>query len=271
MARTLVRSIRLLRAFRVEQSDPDRFYGLLASDAVEHIERHLPLAGARILDVGGGAGYFTAAFRRAGAACFVVEPDRTELSWRGAELSGSVIGDGYMAPFRSECVDLVLSSNVLEHVARPFEMIDELGRLARPGGLVWISFTNWYGPWGGHETSPWHYLGADYAERRYERRYGRSPKHHVGTNLFRIHVGPTLRYLATHPDLEIVEARPRYHPDFARGVIRLPGVREVVTWNLEVMLRRRQPGVRADASRMEARPGVRQRRRSSGFRGAGTS
>ncbi len=256
MSRTLKRSVRLLQAFRLEQTDPDRFYGLIASDAVEQIGRHLRLAGARILDVGGGAGYFTAAFREAGADCFVVEPDRTELSWRGTRPSGAVIGDGYRVPFRPGAVDLVLSSNVLEHVARPFEMIDELGRLARPGGLVWISFTNWYGPWGGHEMSPWHYLGAGYAERRYERRYGRQPKHHVGTNLFPIHVGPTLRYLRHHPELEIVEAGPRYHPDFARGVIRLPAVREVVTWNLEVMLRRRQEGVRADASRMEASPGA---------------
>ena len=88
--------------------------------------------------------------------------------------------------------------------------------------------------------SPWHYLGAERAERRYERHYGRPTKHHVGTNLYRVHVGPTLRYVRQHPLLEVVEAGPRYHPSFARGVVRLPGVREVLTWNLELLLRRRR-------------------------------
>jgi SAM-dependent methyltransferase len=238
--RNLRRSVTLLRAFRLEQTDPDRFYDLLAADARAIISGHMVLQGACVVDVGGGAGYFMKAFRTAGADCFAVEPDFSELSWRGAVPEGAVLGDGYRLPFRAATADLVLSSNVLEHVARPFEMIDELTRVVRPGGLVWISFTNWYGPWGGHEMSPWHYLGAERAERRYERHYGRPTKHHVGTNLYRIHVGPTLQYVRQHPLLHVVEAGPRYHPSFARGIVHVPGVREVLTWNLELLLRRRR-------------------------------
>ncbi|HXY45921.1 MAG TPA: hypothetical protein VEH29_17170, partial [Acidimicrobiales bacterium] len=66
-----------------------------------------------------------------------------------------------------------------------------------------------------------------------------------GSSLFAVHVGPTLRYVRHHPELEVIEAGPRYHPWFARGVVHLPGVREVVTWNLELLLRRRwHPGPR---------------------------
>lgn len=237
--RTLRRSVELFKGFRLEKSDPDRFYELIASDATAMLADHLPLAGALVLDVGGGAGYFTKAFRAMGATCFVTEPDIGELSWRGPRPSGAVIGDGYLLPFRGGTADLVVSSNVLEHVTRPYDMIDELARVAQPGGFVWVSFTNWYGPWGGHETSPWHYLGGHLAMRRFEAKNSRLPKNRYGSSLFAVHVGPTLRYVRNHPLLDVVEAGPRYHPSFARGIIRIPGVRELATWNLELLLRRR--------------------------------
>lgn len=237
--RTLRRSINLLRSFRFEQTDPDRFYDLISSDAVALLAEHVQLDGALVLDVGGGPGNFTKAFRAAGATCFLVEPDIAELSLRGVRLSGAVIGDGFRLPFRKGAADLVVSSNVLEHVARPYEMIDELAEIARPGGYLWVSFTNWYGPWGGHETSPWHYLGGERAMRRYEAKNSKPPKNRYGSSMFATHVGPTLRYVENHPRLDVVEAGPRYHPSFARGIVRVPGLREVATWNLELLLRRR--------------------------------
>ncbi|HEY2278658.1 MAG TPA: hypothetical protein VGI00_09905, partial [Streptosporangiaceae bacterium] len=51
-----VGAARLLAAFTAEQSDPARFYQLLARDSVALVERHAKLAGARVADIGGGAG-----------------------------------------------------------------------------------------------------------------------------------------------------------------------------------------------------------------------
>jgi hypothetical protein len=110
--------------------------------------------------------------------------------------------------------------------------------VTRPGGLVYLSFCNWYSPWGGHEMSPWHYLGSGYAERRYARRYHREPKHRRGVNLFPVHIGPVLRALRARPDVQLVEARPRYYPRWCRLLVRLPGLREVATWNLMLIMRR---------------------------------
>ena len=134
--------------------------------------------------------------------------------------------------------DVVFSSNVLEHVSDPMGLIEEMIRVTRPGGLVYLSYCNWYSPWGGHEMSPWHYLGPRYAERRYIRRYQRKPKHEVGVNLFQVHVGPILRALRARPDIQIVEARPRYYPRWCRLLVKLPGLREAATWNLMLIMRR---------------------------------
>jgi hypothetical protein len=87
--------------------------------------------------------------------------------------------------------------------------------------------------------SPWHLLGADYAARRFVRRYGREPKHHVGQNLYRVHVGPILKLMRTRRDLELLEARPRYYPRWCAFVLWLPGFRELATWNLLLIARRK--------------------------------
>ena len=242
-SRSWRRSVDLLRSFRHEQDDPDHFYELVSKDAADRLSARVPLERALAVDVGGGAGYLTAALRTAGADCYLVDADPAELSWRGGALPGSVLGDGRRLPLRSGSVDLVVSSNVLEHVDHPHELVDEMARVLRAGGHLWLSFTNWYGPWGGHETSPWHYLGGERARRRYVRRTGHAPKNSFGENLFVVHVGGVLRHLRAHPLLELVDARPRYMPDAARGIVRVPVVRELLTWNLEVLARRRGSSV----------------------------
>ncbi|MGH9299393.1 MAG: SAM-dependent methyltransferase, partial [Acidimicrobiales bacterium] len=83
-------------------------------------------------------------------------------------------------------------------------------------------------------------LGGERASRRYERREGRPPKNRFGESMFAMHVGRTLRYVRSHPDLDLLEASPRYLPRFARGIVRVPWLREVATWNLELLVRRRR-------------------------------
>lgn len=239
--RSLGRSVRLLASFRTEQADPDGFYGLLSADAVALLGARVPLDGALALDVGGGAGYLTAALRSAGARCVLVDADAGELAWRGRPPAGSVVGDGTRLPVADGACDLVVSSNVLEHVPAPFALVDEMVRVLRPGGHLWLSFTNWLGPWGGHETSPWHLLGGARARRRYERRTGAPPKNRYGESLFPLHVGPVLRRLAATPTIEVLDARPRYLPAGTARLVQVPVLRELCTWNLEVLARRRSP------------------------------
>lgn len=235
MRRDLRRSVRLFQSFLVEQSDPDRFYADLAADSVATVAEHMRLSGALILDVGAGPRQFADAFREAGARYLPLDHDAAVSS---VSQSG-VVGSAAALPVAGASVDLVFASNLLEHVQDPEAVADELVRVLRPGGLLFLSYTNWLSPWGGHETSPWHWLGGAYAARRFERRTGRPPKNRIDETMFRVSVAQMLRWAAQNPHVETVAARPRYYPDWVAPVLRVPALREVVTWNLLLLLRRR--------------------------------
>jgi SAM-dependent methyltransferase len=234
----LRRSVRLFRDFRVEQTDPARFYGALAEDSVGQLSSYLDLRGKTMLDVGGGPGYFRDAFTAAGATYVALDADVGELSGQGSIATGTVIGDGMRLPFRDDAVDVCYSSNVLEHVPEPWRMADEILRVTRPGGIAFISYTVWFGPWGGHETSPWHYVGGARARRRYRRLHGHEPKNKYGESLFPVTVRAGLDWARRQTAGEVVDVLPRYHPRWARGILRVPGVREVATWNLVLVVRK---------------------------------
>jgi SAM-dependent methyltransferase len=241
-AATLRRSVDLFRAFLVEQTDPDRFYRALAADSVAQLGRYVSVRDTVVLDVGGGPGFFASAFEDAGARYVRLEPEAHDMAGgvpdAGAGL-GALRASGMELPVRTGSVDVCYSSNVLEHVPEPTRMLDEMVRVTRPGGTIFVSFTPWWSPWGGHETAPWHYLGGEYARRRYQRRTGRQPKNRVGHSLYPYSVASALAWARSTRDATPVDVLARYHPSWAQWIVRVPVAREVLSWNLAMVLRRR--------------------------------
>jgi SAM-dependent methyltransferase len=234
----VVRSVRLLRAFRTEQAAPDAYYTALARDTARQLRQYLDLAGRVVADVGGGPGYFAREFRAAGARAVCLDTDRGELAGLGRPEPGSAIGSALRLPLASGSVDVCFSSNVLEHVGDWRAMLAEMVRVTRPGGIVFVAFTNWLSPWGGHETSPWHYLGGERAARRYQRRHGGPPKNRYGASLYPVSVTAALAWARSARGAILVDAVPRYLPGWARPLLRAPVLREFLTWNLLLVLRR---------------------------------
>ena len=245
---TLRRAVGLLADFRYEQTRPDIFYGNLAADTVNLIDAvwrgsgRTSLAGTRILDVGGGPGYFGVAFDKANAHYVTCEPDVGEMAAAGITLASSVRGSGLALPFRSDAFDITYSSNVAEHVPEPWTMADEMLRVTKPGGVVIDSYTVWLGPFGGHETGLWqHYVGGEFAARRYEKKHGHPPKNRWGESLFNVSAAEGLDYarrVSESGDAELLAAFPRYHPWWAWWIVHVPVLREFGVSNLVLVFRK---------------------------------
>jgi SAM-dependent methyltransferase len=228
----------LWRLWRNESDDPQAFYSTLAERAAVDLQRWFgPLEGQRIADIGCGPGWYTNAIRTTGAEVIPIDHDIAALEAGGQMPQGAIVGDAMNLPIADGSLDGVFASNMLEHTPDAERVIAEIIRVLRPGGWAYVSWTNWFSPWGGHDMTPYHFLGPRLGLRLYQRRHGHEPKCVYGTSLWPVHIGPTLRFIRSQPELQVFSVEPRYWPSL-KMIVDIPVVRELATWNCVVRLRR---------------------------------
>lgn len=218
--------------------DDGVFYEMQAKDAIDWLKKQrVQINGStRALDLGCGHGVFGAELLKIG--CQVDFSDESNQLLPNIEAPRFKTLNLDREPLATlGAYDLVICSNVFEHLARPGKFIDEIGHVLAPGGHMYLSWTNWLSPWGGHEFSPFHYLGARRGHRWFDRVTGRQRKHTPHENLFPTHIGRTLSMLAERKNLRVLQAVPRYYPELA-FITKIPVLREFLTWNIAVLIQR---------------------------------
>jgi SAM-dependent methyltransferase len=100
-------------------------------------------AAGALLDVGCAFGFFLDEAGRAGWQVEGVEVASTPAAYARGELGLTVHPDlAALAPERREAFDVVTFFQVLAHLARPAEALDQARTLVRPGGLLVIETSN---------------------------------------------------------------------------------------------------------------------------------
>lgn len=123
-----------------------------AENSAAYLLPHLQ-PGTSVLDVGSGPGTITVDFARrvapgrvvgVDASAEVVERAAAAASAQGVEVAFAV-GDGYALDAADGSFDVVHAHQVLQHVARPVDMLREFGRVAGPDGLVAVRDVDYEG------------------------------------------------------------------------------------------------------------------------------
>lgn len=218
--------------------DDEVFYALQADDAIRWLrDKGVDLGNqTQALDLGCGHGLFGAHLHRLGCQVtfadeeFGLLPEIAASPFKAINLDRDDIG-------RLGSHDLVICSNVLEHLAKPKQFIDSIHEILKPQGYLYLSWTNWLSPWGGHEFSPFHYFGANRGHKLYDKMVGRKRKHTPYQNLFPTSIGGVLQMIRENPHLAVQSAAPRYYTEFSL-LVRLPVIREFLTWNCALLIRR---------------------------------
>jgi SAM-dependent methyltransferase len=111
-------------------------------DAVAGLLPDVPVAGARVLDLGAGTGLFSRAWRAWGAAAVVaVEPAaamRAEAVARDPVAVHHLAGRAEALPLGAASVDVAWLSTVFHHIVDVPAATAELARVVRPGGAVLV-------------------------------------------------------------------------------------------------------------------------------------
>lgn len=107
---------------------------------------------AAVLDVGCGDGSVAQAFAGRGAQVTALERSLNRVASMGRRLASQsrgprfrlLAGDGHELPFANEKFDLIILSDVIEHVKNPLRVLQEAARVLRPGGMVYASMPSRY-------------------------------------------------------------------------------------------------------------------------------
>lgn len=203
------------------------------------------LSGSRLLDIGCGFGGYIQAFEDEGAS--VVGLDLTPLDMPGRQI---ILGDALTTPTAEATFDIVVCASLIEHVAEPLELLKEIWRILKPGGIFYLSYPPYYSPRGGHQFSPFHLLGQSTAlaiakrrglyrrEKWLQERFPTDPESFESAfgswGLYVLTIAKTRRLLKQLP-FETLDCSTRWLPlNFAN----IPVLGELLTWHVQFLLRK---------------------------------
>lgn len=131
-------------AYRAAADNPSAYFhperrAAVAQLQVEAVNQGCDLRG-RLLDVGGGNGFFARAASAAGWDVTLVDPALESHSFDGTSIRAHRCTlDGFF----DERFDVVTLWDVVEHLPQPTEVVDKAVRLLKPGGSIWIETGNY--------------------------------------------------------------------------------------------------------------------------------
>ncbi len=145
------------------------FQFLFAAAEVDFYKQFTDFKGKKILDIGCGLGGKAAAYAKEAGKIFALDCKLNDLifakRFSTANDSKAVFfqADAGKLPLKNHSFDVIILNDIIEHLPRPAEVLKECKRILKKGGVVFVNFPPFYGPYGGHLgyyfSFPWvHFL-----------------------------------------------------------------------------------------------------------------
>lgn len=215
------------------------FYTMQAQDSIRWIEKsgfNLK-PGIEVLDLGCGHGVFGSEIIKKGCKVTFADQDNYLLSeFKSSRFLKINLDQDDFASLGK--YDLVIFSNVFEHLAKPERFIAECSKLLKDDGKLYLSWTNWLSPFGGHDFTPFHYFGPRFGRWLHYKVTGKWSHHVPFAGLYLTYIGRTLKMIRHTPQLEIWRMAARFYPEFS-FLLKIPGIREFLTWNCALLIRKK--------------------------------
>jgi len=113
---------------------------------------------ARVLDIGCSTGILTRHYAEFFGEVVGVDIDDGAVDWarlnRGADNISYRIGDSMDLPFPDGDFEIVTCTHIYEHVPDAQQMLDEIFRVLKPGGVCFFAAENRLRLWEGHHNLP---------------------------------------------------------------------------------------------------------------------
>lgn len=103
---------------------------------------------ARILDIGCGTGVISGEFKKIGSDVIGIEPSEIACNHAKNRLTKVLCGgyEDHTHEFSDSSFDIIFAFHVIEHVNNPNDLLDEIARMLKRGGMAIISTPDFEGP-----------------------------------------------------------------------------------------------------------------------------
>jgi SAM-dependent methyltransferase len=224
----------LFRYFKYR--DDAAFYLMQAEDAIRWLEANgINLAPqTRVLDLGCGHGVFGRELKKRG--CHVTFADQDNYLYpelKDAPFVRVDIDNDDLAKIGE--YDLVVCSNVFEHLAQPDKFLAQCTQMLAKNGRLYLSWTNWLSPFGGHDYALFHYFGPKFGRWIKFKLTGKWSDHVPYAGLYPTFIGSTIRKLKHNPTAKIMKMASRYYTEFS-FIVHIPLIREFLAWNCVLLI-----------------------------------
>jgi SAM-dependent methyltransferase len=216
-----------------------------------YFEKHaITLNGKIVLDLGSGLGGYSQEMIKLGATIISIDLIQRLEKWGGLHLP--IVANALYIPIRDETIDFVFCASLIEHVSDPFNLVKEIKRVLKSGGHCYLSFPPFYSIRGGHQFSPFHYLGERWAlrlSRLFKKalpdwvikvyKLSSSPpsfaEAYRNWGLFKLTIAEAARIIMNCNGLEIIDVSPRYLP---LNTARWPLLGELLTCHVQFLIKK---------------------------------
>jgi SAM-dependent methyltransferase len=201
--------------------------------------KRFDLKAKNILDLGSGFGGYSQELSNAGAHVYAIDLNIIRHPQKQVNFF-QIKGDCNNLPIRSESMDLVFCSSLIEHVSDQEQLILEINRVLKKQGICYLSFPPFFSPVGGHQFKPFHMFGEGFAVtlskfiyrlnvESYNTSYG-------NWGLYPTTIQKVLK-LVKHNNFKIIDITTRFSPlNFAK----VPVFNEILTWHVEFIVQKNE-------------------------------
>lgn len=127
-------------AFKINNSETNKRIKVIFSDLLSKRE----LKGKKFLEVGCGLGYFSNIAFKSGAMVTGIDigPNLVKINKKLTPKGTFKVASASNLPFKDNSFDIVLSTEVIEHVANQKKALSEMSRVVKKGGILVLTTPN---------------------------------------------------------------------------------------------------------------------------------
>ncbi len=220
--------------FQEDYKNYIKFQNFQAKEILRELKkRKVLLSGKNVLELAVGTGGYSPVFMKKSKSYIMNDISYPAILKFNKNIPFKKFDATKKYPFKDNTFDFIFCCSLIEHVKNPEKMLNEVKRVLKPSGYLYLSFPPFYSPVGGHYFKPFHLFGQRVSVMVVRMlKKGRKPSYENGFGDFGLYIRTikNVKKLLIKEGFYVVDYWARY-PSWA-FIAKIPFFNEFFTWHV---------------------------------------